>query len=101
MKAKVKTTGEIIEVEPAGSLNCPVSVYQTGNGRKFPMYALEFEKDIDWEQRRYEIAKDMIAAFLSNSCSNVYLGYPYEQAKSAVTFADALIAELKKGGQNG
>ena len=40
MKAKYKTTGDIIEVEPAGSLNCPVSVYQTKNGRKFPMYAL-------------------------------------------------------------
>lgn len=65
------------------------------------MYALEFEKGIDWEQRRYEIAKDMMAAFLSNSCSNVYLGNPDEQAKYAVTFADALIAELKKGGQNG
>ena len=101
MKAKYKTTGEIIEVEPAGSLNCPVSVYQTKNGRKFPMYALEFEKDIDWEQRRYEIAKDMMAAFLSNSCSNVYMGNPDEQAKCAVMFADALITELKKGGQHG
>lgn len=101
MKAKYKTTGEIIEVEPAGSLNCPVTVYQTENGRKFPMYALEFEKDIDWEQRRYEIAKDMMAAFLSNSCSNVYMGNPDEQAKCAVMFADALITELKKGGQHG
>ena len=98
MKAKYKTTGEIIEVEPAGSLNCPVTVYQTENGRKFPMYALEFEKDIDWEQRRYEIAKDMMAAFLSNSCSNVYMGNPDEQAKCAVMFTDALITELKKGG---
>ena len=98
MKAKYKTTGEIIEVEPAGSLNCPVTVYQTENGRKFPMYALEFEKDIDWEQRRYEIAKDMMAAFLSNSCSNVYMGNTDEQAKCAVMFADALITELKKGG---
>ena len=62
------------------------------------MYALEFEKGIDWEQRRYEISKDMMAAFLSNSCSNVYVGNPDEQAKSAVMFADALIAELKKGG---
>ena len=59
------------------------------------MYALEFKKDIDWEQRRYEIAKDMMAAFLSNSCSNVYMGNPNEQAKEAVMYADALIAELK------
>lgn len=59
------------------------------------------KKDIDWEQRRYEVAKDMIAAFLSNSCSNVYMGNPDEQAKCAVMFADALITELKKGGQDG
>lgn len=94
MKAKYKTTGEIIEVEPAGSLNCPVSVYQTKNGRKFPMYALEFEKEIDWEQRRYEIAKDILAAAYDFPMD----GKSY--AKVAVGVADALIAELKKGGQD-
>lgn len=94
MKAKYKTTGEIIEVEPAGSLNCPVTVYQTENGRKFPMYALEFEKEIDWEQRRYEIAKDILAATYDFPMD----GKSY--AKVAVGVADALIAELKKGGQD-
>lgn len=94
MKAKYKTTGEIIEVEPAGSLNCPVSVYQTKNGRKFPMYALEFEKEINWEQRRYEIAKDILAATYDFPMD----GKSY--AKVAVGVADALIAELKKGGQD-
>lgn len=39
----------------------------------------------------------MLAAFLNNSGSNVYIGNPYEQAKCAVMFADALIFELKKG----
>lgn len=94
MKAKYKNTGEIVDVEPADTHNCTVAVYQEKDGRKFPMHALEFEKDIDWEQRRYEISKDMIAAFLSNSCSNFYVG---KRAKYAVMFADALIAELKKG----
>lgn len=94
MKAKYKTTGEIIEVEPAGSLNCPVSVYQTKNGRKFPMYALEFEKEINWEQRRYEIAKDILVATYDFPMD----GKSY--AKVAVGVADALIAELKKGGQD-
>lgn len=94
MKAKYKTTGEIIEVEPAGSLNCPVSVYQTKDGRKFTMYALEFEKEIDWEQRKYEIAKDILAATYDFPMD----GKSY--AKVAVGVADALIAELKKGGQN-
>lgn len=99
MKAKHKITGETVEVEPIGTWNSSVALYEAKDGRRFPMYALEFEKDIDWEQRRYEIAKDMIAAFLSNSCSNVYMGNPDEQAKYAVAFADALIAELKKGNE--
>lgn len=55
------------------------------------------QREIDWEQRRYEIARDMMAAFMSNSSSNVYAGTCEQQAKDAVAFADALIAELKKG----
>lgn len=50
---------------------------------------------IDWEQRRYEIAKDMLAAFLSNSCQQIYMGSFAEQAQDAVKYADALINELK------
>lgn len=53
------------------------------------------ETKIDWEQRRYEIAKDMLASFLSNSCSNVYSGNPKKQAADTVQYAEALIAELK------
>ena len=52
--------------------------------------------EILWEKRRYEIAKDMLAAFLSNSCSNVYAGTKEQQTKDAVGYADALIAELRK-----
>lgn len=55
-----------------------------------------YNKQIDWEQRRYEIAKNMLAAFLSNSCPNVCGGGPKRQASDAVEFADALIDELKK-----
>lgn len=99
MKAKYKTTGEIIEVEPAGSLNGPVSVYQTENGRKFPMYALEFEKDIDWKQRRYEIAKSALQGFCANSEPSIARDTTFRQiAEWSVEIADILIAELKKGG---
>lgn len=59
------------------------------------------QKEIDWEQRRYEIAKEMLAAFMSNSCSEVYDYEMERQAREAVAYADALIAELKKGGNNG
>lgn len=52
--------------------------------------------NIDWEQRRYEIAKDMLAAFMSNSNSNVFGGSEESKAEYAVRYADALIDELKK-----
>lgn len=48
-------------------------------------------KEIDWEQRRYEIAKDTLAALLINP-TRVYTSY----SKVAVDYADALIKELKK-----
>lgn len=55
------------------------------------------QREIDWEARRYEIARDVLAAFMSNSCNNVYAGAPDAQAKDAVLYADALINELKGG----
>ena len=51
------------------------------------------QTEIDWEQRRYEIAKDALAALLSNpTIGGVYASY----SKVAVDYADALIEELKK-----
>ena len=49
-------------------------------------------KEIDWEQRRYEIAKDALAALLSDPTIGVNTSY----SKVAVDYADALIEELKK-----
>ena len=52
----------------------------------------EGSKAIDWEERRYEIAKHLLPrvfAFGEHKCS----------AKYAVSYADALIKELKKGGE--
>jgi len=49
-------------------------------------------KPIDWEQRRYEIAKDAIVGLLMNWGAQE----PASLAPSAVKYADALIEELKK-----
>lgn len=50
----------------------------------------------DWEQRRYEIAKDI----LPHTILLEYHGKGLERGvKDAVLIADALIAELKKGGE--
>lgn len=46
----------------------------------------------DWEQRRYEIAKDLFSRSWSNSVLTDGC-----MAEMAVAAADALIAELKKG----
>lgn len=65
--------------------------------------------DIDWEQRRYEIAKTMMHAIYlddGNAERSDKSGFDFEykdlqgSAKEAVRYADALIAELKKGGAN-
>ena len=67
------------------------------------------ERDIDWEQRRFDIAKSCIIGILGNdemvdlangaglkkNCRDI----PTNVAEMAVAFADALIAELKKGGE--
>ena len=99
MKAKIKNSGEIVDVYYDYFLE--LWTVKGRSDKKFLPNALELleEKDIDWEERRYEIAKDMMAAFLSNYSDNIHSGNPDEQAKYAVVFADALIAELKKGGE--
>ena len=59
LKAKVKATGEVIDVEPSGTMQVLCGSFITKDGRRMPGTALEFEKAIDWEQRRYEIAKEI------------------------------------------
>ena len=49
--------------------------------------------DIDWEQRRYKIAKEVFASIYDFTIDRINF------AKYAVDAADALIAELKKGGE--
>mgnify|MGYP001015181849 CR=1 FL=1 len=60
---------------------------------------------IDWEQRRYEIAKEVMGAFIAgpsyqlcvnNNYYEAILARPWAVAEDAVEYADALIEELKK-----
>ena len=51
------------------------------------------ERGIDWEQRRYEIAKDIYPI----ACHDMNPSEPKDApAKAAVELADLLIEELKK-----
>lgn len=64
------------------------------------------QHDIDWEQRRYEIAKEMmpycarelIDVLNSGGKNEEWVGKTTNQvvAEASVSYADALIAELKK-----
>lgn len=49
------------------------------------------EKDIDWEQRRYELAKDVLAGLEVNSESKIE-----SDCKLAIELADEMIKQLKK-----
>lgn len=95
MKARLKTNGEIVEVE---------DLYDDGTAlvkdRYFKVSELDFEdfETIDWEQRRYEIAKSAMQGIL---CAPIVEGIdpnptPWELARMAVRNADALIKELEK-----
>jgi hypothetical protein len=91
MRAIVKLTGEQIDVTPYGMMSISCASYKDESGRMIPATALEFEKNIDWEQRRYEIAKDITCAYMQ-AHSNI----PFKDIVDiSVTFADKLIDKLK------
>lgn len=88
MKARVKLTGEIVNIK---------DLYDDGtalvNDKYFKVSELDFfSETIDWEQRRYELAKDIVKAVVADDCG----GNSDAIAKYAVNCADALIKRLKE-----
>lgn len=55
--------------------------------------------EIMWEQRRYEIAKELMKGFATNSHNMLVDAKIGTLAEWSVSGADALITELKKGGE--
>lgn len=109
MKAKVKSTGEIVEVKPCKEpLRVSMMAYEDENGYKHLSSQLEFEKEPDWEQMRHDMAKDFTATLLGRlnydpftnnvcCCSDGEPVNPYSHiARIAVSVSDAVIEELKK-----
>lgn len=102
MKAKVKATGKVIILnENVSLIEYARGMYRDTEGNKYHCKELEFikekvEKPIDWEQRRYEIAKVMLSAVFESKDSYGYRITLKEAATEAVSYADALIEELKK-----
>ena len=108
MKARIKSTGVLVDVIPKVNVNAQHSgdnLYVCDN-----MVYRECELDfsaIDWEQRRYELAKAAMQGILSDK---TIVGYasseadykkgekhtiPISIARFAIVCADALINELK------
>lgn len=109
MKAKVVETGEIVDVVSITDrqYGCLISYWDGKKGKEYSRFELDFNvgaqmkgvqmneeivKTIDWEQRRYEIAKNVLA--------NIPVDFPKEIEDQiiviAIRRADMLIKELKK-----
>lgn len=88
MKARIKSTGEIVEIK---------DLYDDGTALVGNMYIKVselnfFSENIDWEQCRYELAKDIIKIVIAND----YGVNSDVVAKYSLNCADALIKRLKE-----
>lgn len=110
MKAKVIETGEIVDVVSITDrqYGCLISYWDGKKGKEYSRFELDFSidtqmrgvqmndetvKPIDWEQRRYEIVKDIMAASFYQPMDGVSIA---SYVHNCVQWADALIEELKK-----
>lgn len=101
MKAKVKDTGEIVDVKFTTHPNPAVEETYWWCKDKQESYhksELDFmECDIDWEQRRYELAKEAMNGLLCAIVDGVNPTPIVEDTvKLSLTLADALIRKLKE-----
>lgn len=106
MKARVKATGEIVDIADYST------IYLDNYDGSYHINELEFIQDeekqsiINWKQARVDAAigamnvilanREMVAAMLQSPNPR---GFEYQVARKSVSFADALIAELKKKGE--
>jgi hypothetical protein len=101
MKARIKETGEIVDIENLYDDGTALIV-DGGYIRVSKLEFIENEKvngNIDSEWRRYELAKEYSKVFISlqHEQGRVDCGcYVTDIVKWSVEFADALIEELKK-----
>ena len=109
MKAKIIETGEEITIIGI-SKEWGTGIYRQRIFRDRELELLDTtESPIDWEQRRYEIAKEAMSGILSSEYSTGYASlaaeysknekhtYPKAISRYAIACADALIKELKGG----
>lgn len=105
MKVRVKKTGEVFLAMEFARVD--VETYDSmGETRSYRLDEIEIipdepsqgnDKEVDWEQRRYEIAKDCLANAFPNisKITDVYEGKKHTAVWQAVDYADELIKQLK------
>lgn len=99
-KARIRATGEIVEVMPQDEpMTYTGYPYKAVDGRLIPSCALQFEPEIDWEQRTFEAALAALTGILSNpAITDCYDdGVMTSAAHDAEIATRTLIAELQKG----
>lgn len=108
VKARIKATGEIIDIASYARVTLSkCDSYGDPLELGFDEVEILTEKTdgIDWEQRRYEIAKEMLAAIYlddgnAERADNSKIGFEFKTVegctREAVRMADGLIAELQK-----
>lgn len=84
---KINTISSLRRISKNEGISIPFSLYN---------FKEEPHKTIDWEQRRYEIAKDMMIAAEQHNNDTTGFRDTMAQAQYAIECANALIAELKK-----
>ena len=98
MKAKIIKTGEIVQIVSSKfEMGCVTVLHEDNKFTNVTSDEIEmidkWDKAIDWEQRRYEIAKDILASLVSVHQSG--LTDAVYDSLEAIKHADELIKQLK------
>lgn len=105
MKAKVKNTGEVFKVLYLDSENIlikcenEVKTLRLHEVDLIPESTEKYQKkEIDWEKRRYELAKEAMNGILSPSIiiANSQQYSPKTVVRRSIRIADLMIEQLKK-----
>lgn len=102
MKAKIIKTGEIVQIVSSKfEMGCVTVLHEDNKFTNVTSDEIEmidnWGKEIDWEQRRYEIARDALTGIIAEESIPGADPYHYfdEDVSRAIKYADKLIKQLK------
>lgn len=106
MRARIRATGEILEILDIGVSG---KYFYLSNDKKYSRNELEFlSETIDWQHYRIQASIAAMQGQLANQILTENMiesvvdvaNFPKVVANASVRIADALVAELKKGGED-